>query len=58
MKGWCEEACESIDAGFFSGDTFHDEESLKEIEYYLGRWNRETERIKKMLEELKSEEEK
>ncbi len=49
------EACEQIDAAFFSADTFHDDEAVKMMEYYMGRWNRELENIKKMLEETKGE---
>ena len=40
------EALEEIDAAFFSGDTFHDPEALKEVEEYLGRWQREITSIK------------
>jgi hypothetical protein len=46
MEPWAEEACNEIDAGFFSGDTFHYPESIARIEFYLGRWQRELERIK------------
>ena len=45
-----EEACECIDAGFFSGDAFHDPGSLKEIEEYMGRWAREITSIKEPCE--------
>ena len=41
------DACEEIDAAFFSGDTFHDEKVLSEFEWYLSRWTRETARIKR-----------
>jgi len=45
------DACEKIDAGFFSGDTFHDPKIIEQMEYYLGRWQRELKLIKKMLEQ-------
>ena len=50
MNKWVYEACEQIDAGFFSGDTFHSRESLEEIEDYIKRWQREIENIKQMRE--------
>jgi len=36
-----EEAIDSIDAAFFSSDTFHDEESLGQIKRMLARWQKE-----------------
>lgn len=42
-----EEAFEEIDAAVYSGDSFHDEENLKELERYIQRWSREAERIRK-----------
>lgn len=50
---WAENACDSIDAGFFSGDTFHSEEALARIEWYMGRWQREIVNIREMLAEQK-----
>ena len=32
------DACEEIDAAFFSGDTFHDDKVLNEMVWYLKRW--------------------
>ena len=46
-----EEACDQIDAGFFSGDTFESPEALKRIEWYLGRWCRQIAVIKQRQEE-------
>ena len=46
-----ENACEEIDAAMFTGDTFHSEPALNELEFYVGRWRREMERIKIMIEE-------
>lgn len=46
---WAEEACDQIDAGFFSGDTFHSEEAIARMEWYMGRWQREIANIRKML---------
>jgi len=39
------EACETIDAAFFSGDAFHNEKRLQEIIFYLKRWEKEIKRI-------------
>jgi hypothetical protein len=38
MEEWAQEAFESIDAGFFSSDAFHNEEALKAAEEYIKRW--------------------
>ena len=53
-----DDACEEIDAAFFSGDAFHDNEALTKIKHYLGRWNREAESIEKMLKDIEEENEK
>ena len=45
-----EQACELIDACFFSGDSFHDYESLEEINNYVQRWSRIIKEIKHDLE--------
>lgn len=37
---WLEQACEEIDAGFFSGDTMDNEENRKFVKEYIDRWNR------------------
>ena len=57
MKAWIKEACEQIDAGFFSGDTFHSKEALDEIGFYIGRWTRQMAIIQEFLKEEKSSEE-
>lgn len=44
-----EDQLDSIDAAFFSGDSFHNEADLEKVEYYLGRWSREVDSIKEML---------
>ncbi len=38
---WLKNACEEIDAGFFSGDTFESEEARKLIKEYIERWQRQ-----------------
>ena len=43
------EACDQIDAEFFSGDAFQSWGGLEQIEYYLARWNREAARIREQL---------
>ena len=45
------DACEEIDAGFFSGDIFHNSSAIEQMEHYLGRWQRELKVIKEMLEQ-------
>lgn len=44
-----DEMMDNIDAAFFSGDRFHDAEAVEQAEFYVGRWQRELERIKVML---------
>lgn len=39
---WLKRACEEIDAGFFSGDTFESEESRALMKEYIERWQRQT----------------
>ncbi len=41
-----EEACEEIDAGFFSSDAFFDKQSVEDMEVYIGRWQRQIAVIK------------
>ena len=53
MEFWGDEAFDSIDAGFFSGDSFHDADILDEIEKYMERWKREIENIRELLQEKK-----
>jgi hypothetical protein len=43
------EVCDDLDASIFTGDSFYDEEALRELEHYLARWTREAARIRKML---------
>lgn len=43
-----EDACDHIDACFFSGDSFHSPDAIKRIEFYLGRWQRELASIKRI----------
>lgn len=52
LEACVENACDEIDAGFFSGDAFHSEEAIARIEWYMGRWQRELVNIKEMLAEL------
>jgi len=51
MDHLVKEAFECIDAGFFSGDSFHDVDILDEIEGYMERWQREIESIRVFLME-------
>ena len=55
MRKWTEDACENIDATFFSGDEFLDPKALEEIEVYLGRWNRQVIVCKEIIKELEGE---
>lgn len=45
------EAIDEIDAAFFTGDGFHDEDALQEIEGFLIRWGKEISNIREMLNE-------
>jgi hypothetical protein len=49
LENWAEHALDQLDAGFFSGDTFHGEGALARVEWYLGRWQREIVNIREML---------
>jgi len=49
-----EEALDSIDAAVFSGDSFHDQEGLDRLEYYMDRWQKEAVAIKAMIAETQS----
>ena len=55
MRKWTEDACESLDASFFSGDEFYNVKSLEEINTYLYRWNRKALEIELMLAEMEGE---
>jgi hypothetical protein len=33
-----ENALDEIDAAVFSGDSFHDEDNLKRLKFYMDRW--------------------
>lgn len=57
MDEHLERMCEEIDAAFFSGDGFHSRKALEEIRAYLGRWERESNQIEKMLDEEDKENE-
>ena len=48
---WLGDACDSIDAGFFSGDTLHSREAIAAMNYYMRRWMTELRRIEEMLDE-------
>jgi len=41
MDDYLFKACEEIDAGMFSADTFIDEENRKTLKRYMARWQRE-----------------
>jgi hypothetical protein len=55
MEEWAEEACDQIDAGFFSGDAFHDEAALTRIEEFIARWQGEIANIREFMAENQEE---
>ena len=57
MRHYIEDACESIDAAFFTGDAFLDENHRKGVTEYIERWQRELKRLDIMVnsEEYKKE---
>ena len=55
MQEWAEDACDTIDAGFFSGDSFHDREAIARMKYYMDRWTRVIEDIEESLNEQEKE---
>lgn len=58
MQKFAKDACEEIDAGIFSGDTFDKIDELNELNHYLDRWKREIQKRitlinnKKILQKL------
>lgn len=48
---WASEALEILDAGLFTGDTFHSEAALKELDAYLVRWQKQIYTIRQELVE-------
>lgn len=49
LPAYAEEYFDSIDASFFSGDTFHNRDALNRYRWYVARWNREAESIEQLL---------
>ncbi len=49
MDGKLQEHCEYVDAAVFSGDSLHDEDTLKEFESYVDSWKREIQSFKDLL---------
>jgi ADP-dependent phosphofructokinase/glucokinase len=45
VRQYIEDACEEIDAAFFTGDAFLDEQHRKDITEYIERWQRELKRL-------------
>jgi hypothetical protein len=41
LPKWAYEACELIDAGFFTGDAFHNFNAGEKIKWYIDRWTKE-----------------
>lgn len=48
---WAEDAFDSIDAGFFSGDIFYNYEALERVEWYLARWQKRMKELRECLDE-------
>lgn len=40
LPRWVDDAIEAIDAGIFSGDTFHNTEAIAELREQMARWER------------------
>lgn len=47
-----EQLFDAIDAGFFSGATFYNEDALARFEWYVARWQREVVSIRQVLKEF------
>lgn len=45
-----EGSLDAIDAGLFSGDTFHSAEAVERLRYFMARWEKELASILKLLE--------
>lgn len=57
LEPWAEVAIDQIDAGMFSGDTFHSRGAIKRMRYMIARWERglkEAERTVKFMERLEA----
>jgi hypothetical protein len=55
LEPWAEVAIDQIDAGMFSGDTFHSRGAINRMRYMLKRWERglkEAESTVKYMERL------
>jgi ADP-dependent phosphofructokinase/glucokinase len=48
MNCYLDGLCDQIDASMFSGDEFLYEENRKGLKEYIGRWQREMERIESL----------
>lgn len=46
-----DEELDTIDAALFSGDYFYDKDKMKELEYYLERWQKQAQQIKEIVKE-------
>lgn len=53
LKPDLEEACDSIDAALFTGDSFRSAEAIERMEWYMRRWQRELAVCKLALEQAK-----
>lgn len=51
FETWAEDAFDSIDAGIFSGDSFHSYEAIERFRYFLTRWLRGLHEIEDLLAE-------
>lgn len=49
--GYLEESVDTIDAGIFVGDSFHNWEAIAELEYYMARWHRALNQTKELMRE-------
>jgi len=56
MDKHTEQLLDELDSAVFSSDTFLDKESLERLQYYVNRWQRESQNIQTFLEQWDEEE--
>lgn len=52
-----DDACHTIDAAIFTGDSFIDKEAIKELRCYMSRWERQLCLNEETLKDMEGEKE-
>ena len=51
MSRYLEDLFDQIDASVFSGDSLYDKDEIERFEHFLKRWKKESEEIRRRIEE-------